>query len=127
MSETGGPAQVQSNKAVHPLDVLRTLSGDDASCVVTAGLADQVQCHLHWCSATHFNGLTLCMSETGGPAQVQSNKAVHPLDVLRTLSGDDASCVVTAGLADQVQCHLPLVQCHPLQWTYFMCVRKSKF
>ena len=36
------------------------------------------------------------------PSQVQSNPAVRPPDVLLTLSGDGASCVVTAGL--EIKC-----------------------
>ena len=46
-----------------PPDVQRTLSGDDASCVVAAGPANQEHCRPPNCSATHLYILALCMSE----------------------------------------------------------------
>ena len=63
--------KVQSNQAARPSDVLLTLSGDDASCVVTAG------------PEANFNAICILRRATGpAPSAVPS-----------------ASCAVTAGPA----------------------------
>ncbi len=80
------PAQLPSNPAVRPPDVLLTLSGDGASCVVTAG------------QVTICNPICILRRYCGTRNQLQSHP--HPASLLRNKKPSaipSASCVVTAG------------------------------
>lgn len=57
------------------------------------------------------------LTETKGLGLSSKCKAVCHHGVLKTLQGDDASCVV--------QRDLPIMYCQQLVGTYFMYVRKS--